>query len=265
MSNASSDKAFNEPEGQPPISPVANAGPSNQGKPQAKPSAPISLNNAATLNRSSELFDERSGPPKEPASVVSTNHGGPRDLPAAVNTPLVPQKAAEATDGEGIRPVNVPVPSASPAARPSVVAGNPIDPASGGAAIFPPAGPAEVATQAGGAVPPGLPPAPVVASCPEEPKPTPRPTPSDNTPPPLLDVEEFIREAEDRKRGAKTLREIKALADSIRQLRQRGVPFGAIHRGLKERGLVTCSRSRFDEICDDLFPDLIDSKRRGNA
>lgn len=157
------------------------------------------------------------------------------------------------------------MPSASTTARLSVVAGNPIDPAGEGVDISQPAGPAEVATRDGGAVPPGLQPAPVVASCPEEPKPTPSPMPSDDAPPPLLDVEEFIREAEDRKRGAKTMREIKALADYIRQLHQRGVPFGAIHRGLKERGLLTCSRSRFEEICAHLFPDLFDPERRGNA
>ena len=206
MSNNSSDKSSNVSIGQPQVSSADNAGSSNQGEPQAKPSAPINLNNATTLNRPSELFDEHSVSPKASALVISTNDEDPRELTAAENIPPAREQTAEKTEGEGGRQVNVPVPSASAPARSSAVARIPTDPAGEGLALSQPAGPAEVATQAGGAVPHGLPPAPVVASCHEEPKPTPTPTPtptpSDNAPPPLLDVEEFIREAEDRKRGA---------------------------------------------------------------
>ena len=265
MSNNSGDKSSDVQVGQPSSASTANAGSSNGGESQAKLSAPINLENSTTLNRPSELFDERSESPKEAKTEVKTIHDGPRELAAAENTPSALAQTAGEIEGEGGRHVNVPLPAASATARPLAVAHNPWDLAGEGLAPSQPPRPAEVATQAGGAVPPGLPPRPVVASSPEEPKPTPRPTPSGNAPPPLLDVEEFIREAEDRKRGAKTMREIKALADSIRQLRQRGVPFGSIHRGLKERGLLTCSRSRFDEICANLFPDLLDPKRRGSA
>lgn len=263
MSNNSSDKSSDVPLGQPSILSGANAASSNREEPQAKPSAPINLNNAETLHTPGELFDETSDPLKQAASVVNTNHDEPRDLAAAENVRPVREQTAEKTEGEGGRQVEFPVPTASATARQSAAARSPMDTASEGIAISQLAGQAKVSTQAGGAIPPGLPPAPVVASCPEEPKPT--PGRSEGVQPPLLDVEEFIREAEDRKRGAKTMREVKALADYIRQLRQREVPFGAIHRGLKERGLVTCSRSRFDEICENLFPDLIDPKRRSNG
>jgi hypothetical protein len=110
-------------------------------------------------------------------------------------------------------------------------------------------------TAPNGGIPPKGPPASTVASSAQEPR---RPG---GTEPPPFDVEEFVREAEDRKRGAKTVREISALGSSIRQLRERGVPFGAIHRGLQERNLVSCSRSRFDELCAALFPDLIGKAR----
>ena len=265
MSNNNSDKASNVPVGQPPISSTANAESSNGGESQAKSSAPINPSNSTTLNRPVELCDERSVSPKESNADVKIIHDGPRELAAAENTFPALAQTSKKTAGEGGYRVDVALPVASAPTRPLTVAPNPGVPASVGLALSQPARPAEVMTQAGGAVTPGVPPRPVVASGPEEPKPAPKPTPSDNAPPPLLDVEEFIREAEDRKRGAKTMREIKAMADSIRQLRQRGVPFGSIHRGLKKRGLLTCSRSRFDEICANLFPDLLDPKRRGSA
>ena len=114
-------------------------------------------------------------------------------------------------------------------------------------------------TQTAGRYPPRLPPTATVASCPEEPK------LGESVPPPLLDIEEFMREVEERKRGAKTMREIKSLGDYIQELLQRGVPLGPIYEGLKRRGLVSCSRSRFGEICAELFPDLFGSTGRRNA
>lgn len=260
MSNTSSDKASNVPVGQPPISPAANAASPDREEPQAKPSAPINLNSATTLHKPGQSFDERSNPPREAGSVVNTKHDGPREFTVGVNPPSVRNQASHETKGEAGQ-TNVPVPSSSPTARPSEVAPKSTNPADEELALSQPAGPTEVTTEAGGAVPPGRPPASVLASSPEEPK----PRPSDGAPPPLLDVEEFIREAEDRKRGAKTMREIKALAEYIREIRERGIPVASIHAGLKEKGLVTCSRSRFDEICAELLPDLFEPKRRRNA
>lgn len=114
-------------------------------------------------------------------------------------------------------------------------------------------------TEAGHGAPPRLPPASEALACPDE------PDRSNRSKKPPLDIEAFVQEAEDRKRGARTLQEIRSLADDIKQLHERGVPFGAIHRGLKERALISCSRSRFDEICADLFPDLVKPSRRGNG
>ena len=117
---------------------------------------------------------------------------------------------------------------------------------------------AKAETPAGGEYPPRLPPAVAVASCPEEPK------RYERMPPPL-DIEEFIRDVEERKRGAKTMREIRSLGDFIKEVAQRGVPLGKIYEGLKRKDLVSCSRSRFVELCAELFPDLFGSAGRRNA
>ena len=85
--------------------------------------------------------------------------------------------------------------------------------------------------------------------------------------PPLTSTKGSFRKLRPKARAAKTLREdIDPLAGCHRTVSSiRGVPFGAIHRGLKERALISCSRSRFDEICADLFPDFFKPSRRGNG
>lgn len=145
-------------------------------------------------------------------------------------------------------------------------------------------------TEAGGMQPPIRPPAPTIAASSGEPRPRPTPTPSQDglplAPPPVkhavdlqpkpapkiengysppFDVEEFVREAEDRKRGAKVMREVKSLEQEIRAVQRRGVPCSAIHRGLKKRGLVTCSHTRFGDVCSELFPDIFGKPRSRNA
>lgn len=146
-----------------------------------------------------------------------------------------------------------------PLHRPGLQMNTPVDPTASQASSQANPSSANGETQTGGGYPPRRPPTDVAASCPEQPK------RGEGMQPPPLDIEEFIREVEERKRGAKTMREIKSLGDDISELVQRGVPLGPIYEGLKRRGLVSCSRSRFGELCVELFPALFATTGRRNA
>lgn len=74
-------------------------------------------------------------------------------------------------------------------------------------------------------------------------------------PPLQIDVGEFLAEAAAERRGAKFKREVLQVEREIRAVWGQ-VPAGSIHRGFAKRGLITCGRSRFDELCKELFPDL---------
>jgi hypothetical protein len=178
------------------------------------------------------------------------------------------RKANPASEGTSIA---VPTEDAKPRAadpveappvanRPGFQLGEPAAPAINqvSSQIAPPFGKEE--TQVGGNQPPRRPPVDAISSSPEEPEPNKK-----GARPPSLDIEEFIREVEETKRGAKTKRQIISLGDDIKELANRGVPIGKIYDGLKRRNLVSCSRSRFGEICAELFPELFDSAGRRNA
>ena len=149
--------------------------------------------------------------------------------------------------------------SSPPFGLPGVQPAQPLPPTESQASMQANRSAAKAETPAGGGYPPRLPPAVANANCPEEPK------RREGIQPSPLDIEEFIREVQERKRGAKTMREIKSLGDYIRELVHRGVPLGPIYEGLKRRDLVSCSRSRFGEICAELFPDLFGPADRRNA
>jgi len=116
-------------------------------------------------------------------------------------------------------------------------------------------------TGAAGGKPPTRPPVQPSPAADTPPKPTAKPT-EVKLPKLPFDMDEFVREAEEHKRGATVMREVKALEDVIRDLHRRGVPLGAIHRGLAKREMVGCSRTRFGEVCGELFPDIFGKHRR---
>ena len=111
--------------------------------------------------------------------------------------------------------------------------------------------------QPSGIKPPGPPSPPSTTASEEEstmPKP---PQKKEEAQDPPFDLEEFIKEAKEHARGAAVTREIKALEQEIRHLLPR-IPLIAIHRGLDKRELISCSHTRFGEVCRQLFPDAFE-------
>jgi hypothetical protein len=153
-----------------------------------------------------------------------------------------------------------PIGSSPPQYRPGPVSAEPITPKPSQASAQVEHSTDRQEPQAGGNQQLRRPRVDVVSSASEEPELEKR-----RTQPPLLDIEEFIREVEENKRGAKLKQEITDLGDYIKELANRGIPIGPIYKGLKRRELVSCSQSRFGELCGELFPDLYGSAARRNA
>jgi hypothetical protein len=166
---------------------------------------------------------------------------------------------ATAVDRDKARAVD-PIGSSSLQHRPGPVLTEPFNPPAHQASAHVERATTKEETQTGGNEPPRRPPSNAISSAPDGPEPVKR-----GAQPPHFDIEEFIREVEENKRGAKLRQEIKCLGDEIKELANRGIPIGPIYKGLKRRELVTCSQSRFGEICGELFPDLFGSSARRNA
>ena len=237
MSNTINDGTGAPPVNQPATPLVANAGVPVQDARQAEALLRARANDASASQAPGTMANERS-------RVVSDSSTSP-------GIPAIDRNTAGAVD---------PVGSSPPQHRP-------------GHGLAEPSIPKPIQTsaqverstdrqelQSRGNQPLRCPPADAIASAPDEPAPEKK-----TTQPPLLDIEDFIRDVEESKRGAKTRRQIISLGDDIKELANRGVSIGSIYKGLKTLELVSCSQSRFGELCGELFPDIFGSAARRNA
>ena len=76
---------------------------------------------------------------------------------------------------------------------------------------------------------------------------------SDELNKPVVDPQELIRAYEARKRGSDARREILALEGPIKTALAAGVPLGPLHRLLQERQLVSVKKTRFVDLCTEMF------------
>lgn len=70
---------------------------------------------------------------------------------------------------------------------------------------------------------------------------------------PIVDAQEIIRAYEAKRRGSDARRQILALEDTIRTALTAGVPLGPMHSLLHERKLIAIKKTRFVDLCTELF------------
>ena len=233
---------FNDGTGTPPVSPTATPLEASAGVP-----APDGRNAAASARAA--LND----------AIASQNQSTMANGSSRADVGIATSTGPAANDRDKARAVD-PIGSSAPHYRPGPVLAEPSAPKPSQASAQAERSTDRQEPQSGGNQPPRRPPADAISSASDEPEPEKK-----RTQPPLLDIEEFIREVEESKRGAMTRRQIISLGDYIKELANCGVPIGPIYKGLKKRGLVSCSRSRFGELCCELFPDIFGSAARRNA